>query len=177
MKVFIDGESGTTGLGIRDRLRAMREITLLGIDAERRKDAGARQEVMREADLVILCLPDAAAKESASLAAALGKHAPKLLDASTAHRVDPAWVYGFPELAPGQAARIADAPRVANPGCYPTGAVALLRPLVDAGLLPRNYPVSINAVSGYSGGGKSMIEAHEQAGGPAFELYGLGLEH
>ena len=112
-----------------------------------------------------------------ALAAELGRDAPKILDASTAHRVAPGWVYGFPELDAGQAARIADAPRVSNPGCYPTGAIALLRPLVDAGLLPRNYPVSINAVSGYSGGGKSMIEAHEQAGGPAFELYGLGLEH
>ncbi len=177
MRVFIDGESGTTGLGIRDRLRAMPEITVLGIDPERRKDAGARQEVMREADLVILCLPDAAARESAALVAALGNGAPKLLDASTAHRVDPGWAYGFPELAPGQAARIADAPRVANPGCYPTGAVALLRPLVDAGIIPATYPVTINAVSGYTGGGKSMIAAHERQGGPAFSLYALGLEH
>ena len=107
----------------------------------------------------------------------LGDDAPKLLDASTAHRVDPDWTYGFPEMAEGQAERIAAARKVANPGCYPTGAIALIRPLVDAGILPRDYPVTINAVSGYSGGGKSMIEAHDHEGGPAFELYALGLEH
>ena len=132
---------------------------------------------MAEVDLVVLCLPDDAAKESAALADELGPDAPKLLDASTAHRVDPAWTYGFPEMAPGQPERIAAARKVANPGCYPTGAIGLIRPLVEAGLIPPDYPITINAVSGYSGGGKSMIEAHDHDGGPAFELYGLGLEH
>ena len=175
--VFIDGEAGTTGLGIRERLQGVPGLRLLSIEPARRKDPDARREMMADADLVVLCLPDAAAKESASLAASLGEQAPKLLDASTAHRVNPEWTYGFPELAPGQDARIADSPRVANPGCYPTGAVALLRPLVETGLLPADYPVSVNAVSGYSGGGKGMIEAHEAEGGPAFEVYALALEH
>ncbi|MEO8714595.1 MAG: N-acetyl-gamma-glutamyl-phosphate reductase [Acetobacteraceae bacterium] len=175
--VFIDGEVGTTGLGIRDRLLAFPAVELRSLPDSRRKDQGARREVMAEADLVILCLPDAAARESTGLADGLGNHAPRLLDASTAHRIHPDWTYGFPELSPGQAERIAGARKVANPGCYPTGAIALLRPLVDAGLLPQDYPVSINAVSGYSGGGRSMIEAHQRDGGPAFELYALGLEH
>ncbi len=175
--VFIDGEAGTTGLGIRDRLRQLPAVELRSVPDDRRKDPGARREIMAEVDLVILCLPDAAARESTTLADSLGNHAPRLLDASTAHRVDPAWTYGFPELAPGQDERIAHARKVANPGCYPTGAIALIRPLVDAGLLPPDYPVCINAVSGYSGGGRPIIEAHERDGGPAFELYALGLEH
>ncbi|HEU0156475.1 MAG TPA: N-acetyl-gamma-glutamyl-phosphate reductase [Stellaceae bacterium] len=176
-KVFIDGEAGTTGLGIRARLDALPAVEPMSIAERFRKDPSARRDMMAEADLVVLCLPDAAAKEAAALAEGLGRDMPKLIDASTAHRVDPAWEYGFPEMVSGQDARIAAASRVANPGCYPTGAIALLRPLVDAGMVPVDYPVTINAVSGYSGGGKSLIAAHEEAGGPAFELYALGLEH
>ena len=175
--VFIDGEAGTTGLGIRARLEALDSVALKSLPAAQRKDTKARRDMMSEVDLVILCLPDDAAREAAAMADELGDDTPKLLDGSTAHRVDPAWTYGFPEMTDGQAERIAAAKKVANPGCYPTGAIALIRPLVAAGLMPPDYPVTINAVSGYSGGGKSMIEAHGREGGPAFELYALGLEH
>jgi len=175
--LFIDGEAGTTGLEIREKLAHVRGLTVRSIDPAHRKDPAARREMMASVDLVVLCLPDAAAKESVALAQTLGADAPKILDASTAYRVDPDWVYGFAEMAPGQGVAIAAAARVSNPGCYPTGAIALLRPLVEAGLVPRDFPVSINAVSGYSGGGRQMIEAYEAGTAPAFELYGLGLEH
>jgi N-acetyl-gamma-glutamyl-phosphate reductase len=175
--VFIDGEAGTTGLGIRARPQARPDVALKSLPADLRKDPAVRRDMMAEVDAVILCLPDAAAREAAAVADGLGADAPKLLDASTAHRVDPDWAYGFPEMAEGQAERIATARKVANPGCYPTGAIGLLRPLVMAGLIPPDYPIAINAVSGYSGGGRSLIEAHDKEGAPAFELYGLGLEH
>jgi N-acetyl-gamma-glutamyl-phosphate reductase len=176
--VFIDGEAGTTGLQIRERLAKESAIRLLAISHGERKNADARQALMAEADLVVLCLPDDAAKEAASLARSLGDKAPKIVDASTAHRVAAGWVYGFAELDSAQAGKIRSAAHVANPGCYPTGAIALLNPLVAAGHIPADYPITINAVSGYSGGGKSMIETYEPTrSAPNFELYALGLEH
>lgn len=175
--IFIDGEAGTTGLGIRDRLAELPEVVVKSIDPGKRKDPAARKAMMAGVDLVVLCLPDEAAKESVALADELGADAPKIVDAATAHRVAPGWVYGFAELAPGHAVAIANANRVSNPGCYPTGGIALLRPLVDAGLLAPDHPVTVNAVSGYSGGGKSMIDAYEAGTAPSFELYGLGLKH
>jgi N-acetyl-gamma-glutamyl-phosphate reductase len=175
--VYIDGEAGTTGLEIRRRLDRMAGIEMRGIAADKRKNDAARLAMMRDADLVVLCLPDEAAIEATAWLATLGNAAPKVIDASTAHRVADGWVYGFPELDTGQAGAIRTARRVSNPGCYPTGAIALIRPLVDAGLIPADYPITVNAVSGYSGGGRSMIEAYEAGRAPPFEVYGLALQH
>ena len=175
--VFIDGEAGTTGLEIRSRLAGAAGVLVHSIDPAKRKDKALRLAMMRQADLVVLCLPDAAAVEAVAMLDAAGPNGPKLIDASTAHRTAKGWVYGFSEMDQGQAAAIAAARRVTNPGCYPTAAIALIRPLVARGLIPPDYPLTINAVSGYSGGGRSMIEAFESRSAPSFELYGLNLAH
>jgi N-acetyl-gamma-glutamyl-phosphate reductase len=175
--VFIDGEAGTTGIQIRDLLAREPEIEVRSIEPEARKDIAAKRALMASVDIVVLCLPDEAAREAVELGDSLGADRPRFIDASTAHRVAPGWAYGFPEMAAGHAGTVAAAANVANPGCYPTGGIALLRPLVDAGLMATDYPVAINAVSGYSGGGKAMIAAYEAGEGEAFELYGLMFSH
>lgn len=175
-RVFIDGEAGTTGLQIRERLAERRDIELLSISQERRKDLSARAELLNAADVAILCLPDEAAKESVSL---VTNDTTAVIDASTAYRVADGWTYGFAEMDKVQPAAIAASKRVSNPGCWPQGVIAALRPLVSAGLLPADFPVTVNGISGYSGGGKSMIEDYEARGTSAnvFQPYGLGFGH
>lgn len=177
VRLFIDGESGTTGLEIRERIKDVAAVTLVSLPAEHRKDTAAKRALLAEVDIVILCLPDDAARETAALADGLSGGGPRIIDASTAHRTAAGWTYGFPELASGQAEAVRTARRVSNPGCYATGAIALIRPLVDAGLMAPDQPLTINAVSGYSGGGKSMIQSYDAGTAPSFELYGLGLGH
>jgi len=176
--VFIDGEAGTTGLQIRERLAGRRDLEVLSIDPARRKDADARAELLNAADAVVLCLPDDAAREAVSL---VQSNSVRIVDASTAHRVAPGWAYGFAEMDKDQRAAIAGSTRVSNPGCYPTGFIALVRPLVAAGLLPADFPVTVNAVSGYSGGGKGLIAEFEAAlpagTSDAFRAYGLNMAH
>jgi N-acetyl-gamma-glutamyl-phosphate reductase len=178
-KVFIDGAAGTTGLEIRERLAGRGEFSLVRLSDADRKDARARTAALNEADMVILCLPDEAARDAVAMIENPGV---RVIDASSAHRVAPDWVYGFPEMDPGQRARIASAERVSNPGCWPTGFLALVRPLVRAGLIPADFPLTVTGVSGYSGGGKSMIEEFEDKQSPRYvetvvRTYGLTLSH
>ena len=178
-KIFIDGEAGTTGLQIRARLAERDDVEVVSLGEEKRKDSAARAEMLNGTDLAILCLPDEAAIEAVAM---IDNPDVKVIDASTAHRVDPDWVYGFPELDSGQAEAIAASKRVSNPGCYALSSVAMIRPLVTAGILPEGYPLTINAVSGYSGGGRRMIESFEDKNAPdyteeTFRVYALTLSH
>ena len=178
--IFIDGEAGTTGLEIRKRLEGRTDVELLSIAGDKRKDAVERARLLNAADLAILCLPDDAAKEAVSL---VTNPRTKILDASTAFRTAPDWTYGFPELTQGQEDRIRKSTRVSNPGCYPTGALALIRPLIDIDLMPSDYAITINAISGYSGGGKELIALCEDPAtkgtgrAAAYCLYGLDQQH
>ena len=175
-KIFIDGEHGTTGLQIRALLAERGDLEIISIPTERRKETAARAEFLNAADVAILCLPDDAAKESVSL---IANDTTKVIDASTAHRVAEGWAYGFAEMDKGQAKTIASAKRVANPGCWPQGPIATLRPLVTAGLLPADFPITVNGIYGYSGGGRPMIEDYVAKGEDALEFlpYGLTLQH
>ncbi len=178
-RVFIDGEAGTTGLEIRERLQGRRDLEVVSIAPERRKDIEARRELLNGADAVILCLPDDAAREAVAL---VESNSVKVIDASTAHRVSEGWAYGFAEMSATQRAQIEASHRISNPGCWPTGFIALVRPLVDAGLVPADWPLTVHGISGYSGGGKAMIAEFEDAAAAnhtevPFRLYGLGLAH
>ena len=178
-KIFIDGAAGTTGLEIRERLAGRPELSLITLSDADRKDAAARKQALNEADVVILCLPDEAAREAVAL---IDNPATRVIDASTAHRVAEGWAYGFAELEPDGYQQIASAKRVSNPGCWPTGFLAIMRPLVRAGLMPADFPISVGGVSGYSGGGKSMIAEFEDKAGAGYvetvsRLYGLNLSH
>jgi N-acetyl-gamma-glutamyl-phosphate reductase len=178
-KVFIDGEAGTTGLRIRDRLERRADIQLITIDPDLRKDPDARRACLNGADAVILCLPDAAAREAVAL---IDNPAVKVIDASTAHRIAPDWAFGFPEMSKTQRARIAEATRISNPGCYSTGFIALVKPLVEAGVIPADWPITSHAVSGYTGGGKAMIAEFEDQASPDyttanFRTYANTLRH
>ena len=175
-KIFIDGEHGTTGLQIRTRLAGRSDIEVISIPVEQRKDAQARADFLRKADIAILCLPDDAAKESVAL---IGDAGTRVIDASTAHRTADGWTYGFAEMGADQTKEIAGAKLVANPGCWPQGPIATLRPLIKAGLLPADFPVTMNGITGYSGGGRQMVEDYEAKGdeAPEFVPYGLTLQH
>ncbi len=178
-RVFIDGEAGTTGLQIYSRLAQREDVTVVSIDPAKRKDVAERARLMDSVDVAILCLPDGAAREVVGL---VTSSTVKILDASTAHRTDPAWAYGFPELAPGQREAIAQASRVSNPGCYPTGFLAAMKPLVASGVIPASFPVTINAISGYSGGGRKLMEVYGEYGGAEeppypYGVYGLTFGH
>ncbi|MBW9066188.1 N-acetyl-gamma-glutamyl-phosphate reductase [Rhizobium herbae] len=179
-KIFIDGEHGTTGLQIRSRMAGRSDVELLSIPEAERRNAAIREDLLNSADVAILCLPDDASKQAVAMLE--GNNKVRIIDTSTAHRIAPDWAYGFAEMDHGQAGKIRDARLVANPGCYPTGAIALIRPLRRAGILPENYPVTVNAVSGYTGGGKQMIAQMEDPANPDHIaspnfLYGLTLKH
>jgi len=175
--VFIDGDQGTTGLQIHQRLQGREDLRLVTLPAEQRKDAQCRAEAINACDIAVLCLPDDAAKDAV---ASITNPNVRVIDASSAHRTHPDWIYGFAQISEQHKHAIATASRVSNPGCYPTGAVGLLRPLLDAGLLPRDYPISINAVSGYSGKGRAGVDEFEgpdAAQATPFQVYGLSLAH